>query len=124
GCAGTLVTDAIALAYGANNPPAAAVNRVALRNQLRCQHAIGRGVADFVGKKLRKLIDGVPPAAAAAKARRSIDKIPVKCALMVVQDASGVIVPDVGPQMDAAVGAPGTSMQGATLADALVTLLE
>src|SRR5690242_1414915 len=33
-CAGTLVTDAIALAYGANDPPAAAVDGGALHDQL------------------------------------------------------------------------------------------
>src|SRR5690349_10121163 len=37
-CAGTLVADALALAYGANSPPAAAiVDRSGLRDQLRCQ---------------------------------------------------------------------------------------
>jgi arylsulfatase A-like enzyme len=123
-CSGTLVGDAIALAYGANNPPAAAVDHAALRDQLRCQQAIGKGVVDFVGKKLRYLIDGRTPADAEAKARHSIDKIPSRCAVIVAQDVSGVILPDVGPQMDAAVGGPGSSVQATTLADALVTLLE
>jgi arylsulfatase A-like enzyme len=123
-CAGTLVTDAIRLAYGANNPAAAAVDHKALRDQLRCQQAIGKGVADFIGKKLRYLIDGKAAADAEAKARRSIDKIPDRCAVTVAQDASGVIVPDVGSQMDAAVGGTGTSVQATTLANALVTLLE
>src|SRR5262245_14740962 len=47
-CAGSLPTDAIALAYGPNNPPAAAAKTLAV--QRRCQKAIGKGVADFVKK--------------------------------------------------------------------------
>jgi N-acetylglucosamine-6-sulfatase len=123
-CAGSLVTDALALAYGANDPPPAAVDHHAVADQLRCQRAIGKGVVNFIGKKLRYLIDGKSPADAAAKARRTIDKIPDKCAVLVAEDVGGVILPDVGRQMDAAVGAPGSSVQGATLANALVTLLE
>jgi N-acetylglucosamine-6-sulfatase len=123
-CAGSLVSDALALAYGVNNPPAAAVDHRALRDQLRCQKAIGKGVVSFIGKKLRSLIDGRTRADAEARARRSIDKIPDRCAVTVAQDVGGVIVPDVGPQMDAAVGGPGSSVQATTLAGALVTLLE
>src|SRR4029450_9977832 len=51
-CSGTLVGDATKLAWGANNPPAAAVDRAALRDQLVCQKTIGKGVANFIGKKL------------------------------------------------------------------------
>src|SRR2546425_1175826 len=57
-CAGPLVTDAIAVAYGANTPPAAAVDRKTLHDQLRCQKAIGKGVVSFIRRKLRYLIDG------------------------------------------------------------------
>ena len=77
-CAGTLATDAIALAWGANNP-APAVDRRALRDQLRCQKTISKGVVNFVGKKLRYLDQGLSAADAEAKARHSIDKIPDKC---------------------------------------------
>ena len=48
-CAGTLVADAVALAYGANNPAAAAVDRKALREQLACQKRIGKAVSSYVG---------------------------------------------------------------------------
>src|SRR6185369_12180532 len=40
-CSGTLVDDAIKLAWGANNPPAAAVDTRLLRSQLTCQKLIG-----------------------------------------------------------------------------------
>ena len=43
-CAGTLVDDAVALAYGTNDPPEASIARGALRPQLACQKAIGRAV--------------------------------------------------------------------------------
>ena len=64
------------------------------------------------------------PGKAEKRARRSIDTIPNKCAVTVAQDVGSVILPDVGPQMDAAVGGPGSSVQATTLAGALVTLLE
>jgi N-acetylglucosamine-6-sulfatase len=123
-CAGTLVSDAVALAYGANNPPAAAVDSHALRDQLRCQKFIGKGIALFVGKKLRYLTEGKTAADAEAKARKLLDKLPDECAVGVAQDVSGVILPDVGKQCDAAVGAPATTVDPTSLRDALVTLLE
>jgi len=123
-CSGTLVSDSIALAWGLNNPPAAAVDRSGVRSQLTCQKTINTGVVNFIGKKLRYLASGLSEADAEAKARKSIDKIPLKCLVPVAEDPSGIIVPDVGPQMDAAVPNPGGVVQSQTLADALVTLLE
>ena len=123
-CSGSLVGDAMKLAWGANDPPAAAVDRSALHDQLVCQKTIGKGVATFVGKKLRYLVQGLSRAEAEAKARRTIDKIPLKCLVDVVQDASLVILPDVGPQLDAAVPGVGGAVDGTSLASALVTLLE
>ncbi len=124
-CAGTLASDVVALAYGANDPPAAAVDRTALKAALACQKAIGTATASFIGTKLRALIHGKSPADAEAKARGPIDRLTKKCgALVVAQDASGVIVPDAGKQVDAAVGAPGSTVDATALAGALVTLLE
>jgi hypothetical protein len=42
-CAGSLVADAVALAYGANDPPAASVDTRELRDQLSCQKLVGKG---------------------------------------------------------------------------------
>jgi arylsulfatase A-like enzyme len=123
-CAGSLVSDATRLAWGANDPAAAKVDTRLLRTQLACQKAIGDGVSNFIGRKLLYLINGLSPADAEARARRVIDRIPLRCAVTVAQDASLVVVPDVGPQLDAAVPGPGGAVDGATLADALVTLLE
>ena len=123
-CSATLVGDAVALAYGANNPPAAAVDTHTLKGQLVCQKFIGKAIATFIGKKLLYLIKGLSPAEAAAKARRLLDKLPDKCAVTVLQDASSIILPDVGKQCDAAVGAAGTPVDPNSLRDALVTLLE
>ena len=41
-CSGSLTTDAIALAYGPNNPPTGAART--LSDQRRCQKQIGKGV--------------------------------------------------------------------------------
>src|SRR5688572_11418801 len=40
-CAGTIATDALALAYGPNDPPAGSVDTRALKLQLKCQRRIG-----------------------------------------------------------------------------------
>src|SRR5262249_48423712 len=91
---------------------------------LRCQKMIGKAIATFVGKKLHYLTRGFTPADAAAKARRLLDKLPDKCAVTVMQDVSSIVLPDVGKQCDAAVGAPGSAVDASSLRDALVTLLE
>src|SRR5262245_38814293 len=57
-CAGTLVDDALALAYGPNLPPASVVDRKLLRDQLRCQKQIGKAVSKFVSDKLKFLVAG------------------------------------------------------------------
>lgn len=123
-CAGTLVTDAVALAYGANDPAAAAiVDRNGLRDQLRCQKKIGTAVASYVGSKLKDLVRGKDPVEAEARARKQLDKLPTYCALDVLQDPSTLLVPSVGPQCAAAVPAtPGAPVDPAALRDCLVTL--
>lgn len=123
-CAGSLVRDAIALAYGANDPAPAAVDRKLLRTQLACQRAIGTAVAEFVGKKLGYLVRGNSAADAEARARGRLDRMVKKCAVTVAADVGGIVVPDVGRQCDAAVGASGSAVQAASLRDALITLLE
>src|SRR6185503_7193099 len=96
-CAGSLVDNAIALAYGGNNPAAARVDRRPLKQQLRCQKRIGRAVSRFVGLKLKHLVDGKTREVAEAKARRPLDRLPKRCTVTVAADASGVQLPAVGP---------------------------
>ncbi len=120
-CAGSLATDAVALAYGPNNPPAAAAK--ALSDQRRCQKKIGKGVADFV-KKLVFITKGLPPADAELKARRSLDKLVDKCVVQVAGDpVSGVVLPAVGPQCAAAIPAVGGTVDAVALRDCLLTLM-
>src|SRR5262249_3945849 len=57
-CVGSLVTDAMRLAYGANDPAPAAVDHKALHDQLRCQQATGKGGATITGTRRRHLIEG------------------------------------------------------------------
>ncbi len=122
-CAGTLVGDAVALAYGPNDPPAAAVDTKALRDQLNCQKRIGNGVASYVHTKLRGLIRAEDPVKLEAKARRQLDRMPDKCVVAVLQDVSGVLAPAVGPQCAAAVGGAGDTVDATSLRDCLATLL-
>jgi N-acetylglucosamine-6-sulfatase len=123
-CAGTLVTDAVALGYGPNDPAAAAVDARALKRQLACQRRIGRGVATYVALKLKGLVRGVDPATVQAKARRRLDQIPDRCLVAVARDVtSGELAPAVGTQCAAAVGDEGASVEGPALRDCLVTLL-
>ncbi len=122
-CAETLVADAVALAYGPNDPPAANIDRKRLREQFRCQKRVGKAVARYVGDYLVRLTRGKPGAEADERSRRQLDKLPERCLTTVVQDAGGVVLPAVGPQCAAATGEPGHEVEGAALRDCLHTLL-
>jgi arylsulfatase A-like enzyme len=122
-CAGDLVDDAIALAYGANDPPLGAVDHATVREQLRCQRGIGKATAQFIGLKLKFLVQGLGAGEAEVRARKRLDRLPDRCAVTVEQ-SNGVVVPAVGPQFAAAVGGVGTIVDTAALPDAFVTLLE
>lgn len=123
-CAGTLVTDAVALAYGANNPPAAEVDTRTLRTQLACQRQIGRAVSYYVSTMLRDRINGRTIAEADARAVRQLDRLADRCAVTVALDPTSIVVPAVGPQCAAAVGTPGSSVNAADLRNCLHTLLK
>jgi arylsulfatase A-like enzyme len=124
-CAGTIVDDAMDLAFGANDPPASTVDKRALRDQLRCQKQIGKAVAKFVGDKLKYLVRGLSQTDAEAKARRQLDKVPAKCAIPVAQDVGGVVLPDGGSPCQAYFDAPGNALvDGDGLRSCLVTALE
>jgi arylsulfatase A-like enzyme len=120
-CAGTLVTDAAALAYGPNDPAAVPAPRLSV--QRRCQKQIGKGVADFV-KKLVDVAKGRDPLQADDKARRSLDKIVDRCAVVVSADPdTGTVLPAVGPQCAAAIPATGGLVDATALRDCLLTLM-
>jgi arylsulfatase A-like enzyme len=123
-CSGTLAGDAIALAYGPNNPPAAEVDRALLGDQLDCQKQIGRAIAKFIGTKLRLLISGNSRVRAEERARRQLDRLPRRCTTAVALDASGVVLPAVGSECGYAVGAPGSDVKPDQLRDCLIALLE
>ena len=128
-CADTLVADAAALGYGATDwepgdPPPENVDPRALRDQLSCQRQIGTAIRSYVGAKLRGLIAGRPADVIETSARRQLDRIPLRCAVTVATDASGVTLPAAGPQCAAAIGAPGDTVDANALRDCLHTLLE
>ena len=123
-CAGTLVADVLALAYGSNDPPAARVDRRIFKTQLACQKRVGKAVTDYARRYLGYLVRGVAPADADARSRRQLDKLPAKCATIVAQDVTGVVVPSAGPQCGAAVAPLGNPVQATALRDCLHTLLQ
>lgn len=122
-CAGTLVTDATNLAYGLD--PLTEVDASAVRDQLKCQKRIGKAVAYYVSTKLRYLIKGKTPAEAEAKAIKRLDQLPDLCAVAAAADpGSSLVLPRVGPQCAAAIGAPGAAVDTAALRDCLRQLGE
>ena len=123
-CADTLVGDAAALGYGANNPASAAVDRKTMREQLSCQRRIGKAVSTYVGTYLRLIVRGLSATLADQRARRQLDRLPDRCLALVAQDASGVVLPAVGSQCGAAIGDPGGAVDGPALRDCLHTLLQ
>ena len=124
-CAGTLVTDAVALGYGPNNPPAAAVDTRALRAQLGCQKRVGAAISAYVGVKLGGLVRGLDPATVDARARRMLDRLPTQCLVTVAEDAATEIpAPAVGRQCAAAAPMAGSTVDGPALRDCLHTLLQ
>jgi arylsulfatase A-like enzyme len=123
-CSETLVPDANALGYGPNDPPAARVDAGAVGDQLACQKRIGKAVSHYVGTKLRLLALGRSEEYAEERAVRQLDKLADDCAVAVTEDASGVVLPAVGPQCAAAVGAVGTPVDTAALRSCLRQLLD
>jgi arylsulfatase A-like enzyme len=122
-CVETLVGDAVALAYGANNPATAAIDTRTLRDQYYCQRQIGRAASHYVSTSLRYLLGGRTPADADARSLRQLDRIADRCAVSVALDASGAVIPAVGPQCAAALPPPGGLIDTAALRNCLHTLL-
>ena len=56
-------------------------------------------------------------------ARRKLDRLARHCNVSVAEDVGGVVLPAVGPQCAAALGAPGAAVAPAPLGDCLATLL-
>jgi arylsulfatase A-like enzyme len=120
-CAETLAADVLALAYGPTEPPAEGAGK-ALEKQARCQHKIGTAAASYVGKKLRALQKGKDEAKAEKSARRQLDRLARRCDLPVAEGEGGLVLPSVGAQCAAALGAPGAPVAPDALGDCLATL--
>ena len=121
-CAGTLAIDANNLAYGV--APLAEIDASALADQFRCQRRIATAVQHYVATKLRLLIRGKAPAEAEAKAVKRLDRLADFCTINVAEDVGGQVLPVVGPQCSAAIGAPGTPVDVAALRGCLRQLGE
>ncbi len=123
-CAGSLVDDVLALAYGDNNQAVAAVDPVAMTDQIACQTAIGAAVNGYVSTKLHELEIGSDESVAEAAAVGNLTPILTACNVTVAQDQTGVLLPSVGPQCAVAVGAMGDDVDADRLHDCLHTLLD
>jgi len=122
-CAGSLVTDAVALGYGPNNPASGEVDTRAMRDQLTCQKQIGRAVSFYVSTMLRDRLAGKTIIEADARAVRQLDRLADRCMAVAVAQDGNVVVPAVGAQCAAALGTPGTPVNVTQLHDCLHTLM-
>jgi N-acetylglucosamine-6-sulfatase len=123
-CAGSLVTDAVALGYGPNNPAETQVDARSLRDQLNCQKQIGRAISYYVSTMLRNRLAGKSVGEADGRAIRQLDRLADRCTAVNVAQDGNVVVPAVGAQCAAALGAPGTPVNVTQLRDCLHTLLQ
>jgi arylsulfatase A-like enzyme len=122
-CSRTLVHDAVTLAYGAEELPPVAHDPDVLGSQFACQQAIGDAVAQYVTLRLKWRLAGLTREEADALARPALDALPSRCSITIGQDAGGVVLPVVGSQCAAVVGAPGSPVDAAKLAECLRQLL-
>jgi arylsulfatase A-like enzyme len=123
-CAGTMVADAVALAYGPNNPPTGTVSASAMAPQLACQNEIAKAIRGYIANKLYLLTSGTAPAQAEATAAAAFNNVASACNVTVAQSASRVTLPAVGAQCAAAVGPVGSTVNGGALSSCLHTLHE
>lgn len=122
-CAGSLVRDALALAYAQFDPPATPPDSLTLARQIKCQRMIGGTASRFVMRYIRGLAVGMSQGAAAQRAVTGLTLLRHACGVTVAQDASGFVLPRVGAQCQAAVGDPGAIVDPQVLQDCLVSLL-
>ena len=125
-CAGTLVGDALALAYGAERSAGGAVDDRALADQLRCQKKIGERRRELRrDEAARSRQRGKDDADAREReARDKLDRLPRHCE----RDGrpgrrAAWCCPPSAPQCAAAVGAPGATRRRRRSRDCLATLL-
>jgi N-acetylglucosamine-6-sulfatase len=122
-CAGTLLEDAQALAYGPRSLPDSSLDRALLSDQLSCQRRITSGILAYLLEAYPAVIRGGDPDAVAAEARRLLDELLPRCNISVAEDANGWVLPAVGPQCAAAIPEPGGVVNATALRDCLHTLL-
>jgi hypothetical protein len=78
------------------------------------------GVRGLPSTKLRNLVRGQDPVDAEAEASRQLDRLVRDCTVTVAMDpTTQLVLPRVGPQCAAAVGAPGAAVDSAALRDCL-----
>jgi arylsulfatase A-like enzyme len=126
-CSGGLVFDAVRLAYGPNDPPAAAVdmNDPVVAAAQACQSALAQAIVDYTTAKTTALVTGTDEGAAHASSSVAFDSLVAPCdGITVVADAGGVVLPQVGRQCAGAMGAVGSPVDGVALRDCLSSLVD
>lgn len=121
-CAGTLVEDALELAFGRSAAPELAADPE-LDGQLGCQQAIGAAALELVNRRLRRRVLGASPEEADLEVSPALDRLALDCDLDVAVDGAGTILPRVGPQCTAAVGDADSTVDPAALSGCLRGLL-
>ncbi len=119
-----LYEDVLALAFGANAPPAAPLSEWRMYRQWRCQIAIDRAVT-------RRVIDELRPRRRHSRSRKRARRAKLRrmagierhCDVEVLASRRGVVLPSVGEQCHAAVGAPGSHIDVPSLTRCLDTLV-
>jgi len=112
-CGGAFVDDVVAVAFGD-------VTTLPSGSMLRCQEAIARGTRAFV---TRRLLERAGGRRRQGRSRRTFASVGKKCAVVAATTASGV-APGVGGACAAAVGEPGTPVDGPRLAGCLRAVAE
>lgn len=105
-CAGSLVDDAVRLAYGSAIAASVDRSRPDARDAYRCQRRLARAVEAYVGRRLHYLVAGMSPAASDEKARPVLAGVARSCAVPVA-NMEGAALPSVGPQCAAALAGSG-----------------
>jgi hypothetical protein len=125
-CAGTLVSDVRALVFGPNDPAAAKVTTTgAGKPSYDCQSEVAKVAFQYAGNKLYQLVGGLSEAQADASAAPYLDSMITKCTGVATRlDSTGVVLPAVGEQCSAALGAPGATFDPAVLRGCMHTLLD
>lgn len=123
-----LLDDIVALSFGSGAPATGLLRSSTTQGErmlapLRCQLAIAAAVRRYVRRSFALQESGVARETAASRSEPSLAAIESRCRVVVRQSRGGVVLPAVGAQCAAAVGAPGSRVDVDALRGCLGRLL-